>query len=220
MINTSKVIVTGAAFIGCLTASSAALAQFEIGGRVGYAIPMGEALDGSDLSDGISGAIPLTLDIGYRVIEPLFVGAYLGYGFGMIGDEDELCELDGVDCSVSTFDLGVQAQYHFDPGSGMDVWAGGGLGYESLSTSIEGSGAEISGTFSALPQIMLQAGLDFGDEKMGYGPFLRFTHATYSSVSADCSGDATCVDGDEDIPDDAQAGHQWLTIGVRGTFLL
>jgi hypothetical protein len=207
-----------------LTVSGAAWAEgFEIGARLGYGIPMGEVSDGSDMSDGISGAVPLTLDLGYRVIDPLFVGAYLGYGIGFLAsDAEDLCEMTDADCSVSTFDLGLQAQYHLAPGSGMDFWFGGGLGYESLSTSTEASGTTLDFTASALPQIMLQLGLDFGDPSMGYGPFLRFTHATFSETEAECDGDGCdfFMAADGDIPDDSQAGHQWLTIGFRGTFVL
>jgi hypothetical protein len=210
--------------LGCLTLSSAAWAGgFEVGGRVGYGIPMGDAGKDSKLSDGISGSVPLTLDVGYRVIDPLFVGAYLGYGFGFLASKlQDSCDAASADCSVSTFDIGAQAQYHLAPGSGTDFWFGGGLGYESLSTSESGGGLTIDSSTSALPQIMLQLGLDFGDAAMAYGPFLRFTHATYSSSSFDCSG-ANCgfltgLDGD--IPSDQQSSHQWLTIGVRGTFVL
>src|SRR5690606_37726648 len=136
--NNLKKIVTGCgALVGCLTLSSAAFAQgFEIGGRLGYGIPMGEATEDNDMSDGISGQIPLTLDIGYRAIEPLFVGIYLGYGFGFLSsDQEDACDLVNADCSVSTFDFGLQAQYHLAPGSGTDFWFGGGLGYESFTAS-------------------------------------------------------------------------------------
>jgi hypothetical protein len=224
MIQTKKTVTACGVIFGCLTLSSAAFAQegFEIGARLGYGIPMGEVSEDSDLSDGISGQIPLTLDVGYRVIEPLFIGAYLGYGIGFVGDElDDVCTGD-VDCSVSTFDLGLQAQYHLDPGSGMDFWFGAGLGYESMTSSTEAAGTTIDATAKALPQIMLQLGLDFGEPGMGYGPFLRFTHATFDEFEGECDGDAcgaiTTVDGD--IDDDVQAGHQWLTIGFRGTFVL
>ncbi len=219
-----KRVASSAALIGCLMLSGTALAQgFEIGGRVGYGIPMGEAADESDLSDAISGQFPLTLDVGYRAIEPLFIGIYLGYGFGIQGSElEETCEMFGRECSISTFDFGLQAQYHLAPGSGTDFWFGGGLGYETLDATEEGSGVTIDTTFSAMPQIMLQLGVDFGsDPRAGFGPFLRFTHATFSEFSGECDGSG-CPESitETDIDDDFQAGHQWLTLGFRGTFVL
>src|SRR4051812_6830527 len=61
---------------------------FEAGLRVEYGIPLGDATGaGRPLSDGISGQIPLAIDLGYRVIPNLFIGLYAQYGFGFVGDE-------------------------------------------------------------------------------------------------------------------------------------
>jgi hypothetical protein len=223
-------VLSGFAVLG--TASRARAEGFELGARLGYGIPMGEVADDGDLSDGISGMIPLQLDLGYRVLPELMIGGYVMYGFGFTGDTisdscDRLDDIPGVTASCSTHDLrlGIQAQYHFLPQEKLDPWLGLGVGYEWLTfgTDIAGGGSESDVSFTArgFEFLNLQGGLDFEvADSLALGPFLSFSIAQYGERSSSCSGNA-CMDFDstsEDIDD--KALHQWLLLGIRGTFVL
>ncbi len=47
----------------------------------------------------------------------------------------ELCAQDGFDCSVLSYQLGAQAQYHFGASEVYNPWVGYGLGYELVEQS-------------------------------------------------------------------------------------
>jgi hypothetical protein len=214
------------------TASHASAGGFELGARLGYGIPMGEASEDADLSDRISGMVPLQLDLGYRVSPAFSIGGYVMYGVGFPGDDlSRICDAaedfpgGSASCSARDVRLGVQAQYHFQPKKKLDPWLGAGFGYEwlTLGSDLSGGGLrEDSSTgVKGWEFINLQAGLDFKVAPgLALGPFLSFSIAEYSSFSFSCSGNAcggiTSASGDIDN----EASHQWLLLGVRGTFVV
>jgi len=220
----------GCALVVSSLGSSAHATGFELGGRLGYGIPLGKADGDSDLSDGISGMVPLQLDLGYRATPALSVGGYLMYGFGFAGNTiSDRCDVanatPGVSASCGAHDLrlGLQAQYHFIPKRKLDPWVGLGLGYEWLTLTVDASAAgqhaDVSSTGKGFEFINLQGGLDFNlSPGFGLGPFLSFSVGQYSSTSSSCSGDCTGVtETSGDVAD--KAIHQWLLLGVRGTFV-
>jgi len=71
--------------------------KFRLGLRLGYALPPGDAAEGVKLSDGLSGQIPIWLDVGYMVTPNMLVGLYGQYGFAQVKSCD-----DGADCSAHT----------------------------------------------------------------------------------------------------------------------
>jgi hypothetical protein len=223
-------LCSGLAVLG--TTSRASAGGFELGARLGYGIPLGKADDNSDLSDAISGMIPLQLDLGYRVSPAFSIGGYVMYGIGFVGDDisktcDNADDVPGVSASCSARDvrLGVQAQFHFLPKKKLDPWLGAGLGYEwtTVSEDIAGGGreADFSLTAKGFEFINLQGGLDFKVAPgVALGPFLSFSIGQYSSTSSSCSGNA-CAGLTTDSGDiDDKALHQWLLLGIRGTFVV
>lgn len=223
-------LLSGFAVLG--TVSSAQAGGFELGARVGYGLPLGKADDNSDLSDGIKGMIPLQLDLGYRVTPAFSIGGYVMYGIGFAGDDiSKACDAaegqPGVSASCTAHDirLGIQAQYHFLPRKRLDPWVGAGLGYEWLTVGADVSGggaeADVSTTGKGFEFINLQAGLDYKvSPALALGPFLSFSFGQYSDSSSSCSGNA-CMGFDstsQEIED--KAAHQWLLLGIRGTFVV
>src|SRR3954470_9642976 len=98
-----------------------------IGLRTGYALPAGkigttsDQFQGGDLSDSVTGMIPLWIDLGYRFTPNLTVGGFFQYRFGFL-NKDNNRDCDG--CSVHDLAFGATAQYHFMPGERFDPWAG------------------------------------------------------------------------------------------------
>jgi outer membrane protein W len=215
---------------GCLFSTAAHAHDrdtgIEVGLRVGYGIPLGDADGGanSSLSDGISGQIPIQIDLGYRVIPNLTIGLYGQYGFGFVGDQiSDGCDASSqISCSAHDIRLGIQAHYHFQPREKLDPWIGLGLGYEWLGISVEGGGLEVSTTLHGFEFFNFQAGLDIAVAEHFYiGPVLTLSFAQFSSASVDCSSSASGLCGQMfgasgDI--DEKALHEWLMIGVRGVY--
>jgi outer membrane protein W len=221
-------VLTGVVVLGSVSTAQAA-EGFELGARVGYGIPMGKVNDdgtNDKLSQAISGMVPLQLDLGYRVIPNLMVGAYFMYGIGFAGDTiTKLCDqakAGGIDATCSAHDvrLGAQVQYHISPDGQIDPWLGAGIGYEWLTFGFEGAGTTISSTGHGFEFINLQGGADFSvAPNFGLGPFLSLSVGQYSKASGDCSGNCGGITtSSEEI--DKKAMHEWLTLGVRGTFVL
>jgi hypothetical protein len=217
-------VAAGLALFVCGEARAQA-SGFEAGLRTGYGLPLGTAVEGAaaDLDELIAGVIPLWIDAGYRLNQNFFLGAYFQYGFGVRGDlNEDACDVEGVDCSVSSHRLGAQLHYHFTPTGAAEPWLGFGFGYEWLSFQVEGQGGEFSMSPSGFELANFQGGLDFFPADHFYlGPFASFSLDQYDSVDIECSGNASAacsalepVSGD--IED--KTIHNWLLIGIRGGF--
>jgi hypothetical protein len=130
----------------------------EVGLRTGYAIPLGNSAGSPaagapapNLSDTISGAIPIWIDAGYRLASPnLFLGAYFQYGIGFNGSA-----LNNCNCSTNVVMYGIQAHYHFMPDQTIDPWAGYGIGMEQV------NGSNNNGSASGWDYGILQVGADY-----------------------------------------------------------
>jgi hypothetical protein len=191
----------------------------EIGLRSGYGIALGNAGENGDFNDFIAGNVPLWFDLGYRITPNVMVGGYFSYGFGFKGDFlDAVCPA-GVDCSVHNMRLGAQVHYHFMPWQSADPWLGAGFGYEWLSMSSSAGNLEASLGLRGFELVNLQGGVDFmpsDDANFGLGPFIAFSVAQITAQSCDLPVGADTFSCDGDVP---TSTHEWLTLGIRGTFV-
>jgi hypothetical protein len=191
----------------------AADAQFGLGASLGVSIPMGEAQKDVDLSDTVAAEIPIEINARYTVIPKLDLGVYGGYAFGIVGgDAKDTCDDFDLDCSVRTWRLGLFGEYAFDAG-GMLPFVGASFGWEWGSIKFEeGSYWEKYG--SSGWEFGLKGGVDWKlGEKAKVGAFIGLAFGTYGKYTYEDSDDN---EDDGDIEDTAM--HEWLTIGVRGTF--
>ena len=200
--------------IGLLALASVALAKappprigLQIDIRTGYSLPLGTAGDHVELSDVVSGQVPLIFDIGGKVLPELFVGGYLGFGLGAAGGAGKVeCEANGLDCRVLELHIGVQAQYHILPAGPVNPWLGYGLGFESLGRTVSKDGATSSTSIGGFELARFMAGVDFRVTPLfGVGPFVDLSLASFSSVS---NGGKI----------NEKAMHEWLTLGARFVF--
>ncbi len=206
--------------VAVLCAAGSAVAQdagsnkkIKLGLRLGYGLPMGKetgdatigdaTIAGVKLGDDLSGQVPIWIDAGYLVTPHILVGLYGQYGFASAKD----CP-NGVSCSAHDIRFGVQGQYHFLPG-GADPWLGLGIGRESLTGSTSGAiNHDIS--MSGWELLNLQGGVDFAalGDTLSVGPFVSFSLDQFTDTSLDGQS--------QSIP--TTALHEWLTLGVKGTF--
>lgn len=100
---------------------------FEIAIGTGYTQGGGKLGEGmNDLQDVAGPGGAAHLELGYRIIPHLAVGAYgsfAGYSRG-----DSLSD----DTSVYTVNAGVQAAWHFRPDRSLDPWVSLGTGWQAL----------------------------------------------------------------------------------------
>src|SRR5574340_291105 len=115
------------AMLAAVALPTAGHAQFTLGFRLGYAPAMGDAyefkgtgdptVDGTSakMSDGVSSQIPLQIEAAYRITPQIAAGVYGSYGFADGGPTymtsaagQDVCSVNGVDCSASTYRLGLQ----------------------------------------------------------------------------------------------------------------
>ncbi|MCU0657952.1 MAG: hypothetical protein MUF64_22630 [Polyangiaceae bacterium] len=185
---------------------------------LGWAIPFGRmSRAGVPVSDTISGAFPMMLDLGGKISPRLFLGAYLGFNVGYAGDAySELCQRS-VSCSANNVRLGLQAQLHLRPARRLNPWIGLGFGTEATTvtaeTRINNITQTLGGTssFQGIEYLHMTLGLDFRAEEIyGYGPYVTFTTGSYETTTArNTSG----TNRTRAIPDPSL--HHWLTIGIR-----
>jgi hypothetical protein len=181
--------------------------------RTGYSLPMGKVdADPADkMSEFLGGQVPFLFDIGGKVIPQLFVGGYVGFGFGgPAGEFKNSCDANGYSCLSFSVRAGPEIIYSILPGEMADPWLGYGFGFESTGVSGSQNGSTSSASFSGFEFAHLMAGVDFRvSSGFGIGPFVDFSAGSYNHLHVD-SPTAT-----EDFSITNTASHQWLTLGAR-----
>jgi len=189
--------------------------SFEAGVRVGLAFPLGDISQDSALVDSIAWSVPLQVDAGAR-IGPAFVGGYFSYAFGKAGSK-----LDGLSSkTASDVRVGFEVLWHFAPGSGVDPWAGVGVGYEWLNFSAPVGTSTVSVSVRGFEFVNAQFGLDFTlGSLFRLGPYVIANLAQYATGSGDITGaQGGTVSGTSDIQN--KRLHGWISVGLRVALVL
>jgi hypothetical protein len=193
----------------------------ELGARTGVALPMGSFASGVQMSDSLDAQVPVQIDLGFRPDPHLFVGAYGSYGFVL--PASGVCQ--GGNCSGSDVRAGLEAQYHFRPGRRFDPWLGVGAGYEWLHLASWSTGQRDGIDTSTDTNLSLrgweivnaQAGLDYAlCTGVRVGPFVGFSLGQFENESQSSTVRGIEHASSTDIQQTAL--HEWLTLGVRGSF--
>jgi hypothetical protein len=176
------------------------------------------------LGDDTHGVIPLWLDVGYRFSPQLMAGIYFMYGLVLPKQAPENDPLgggcpEGVDCFANGIRFGVQAQYSFAPGSFANPWLGLGVGYERISSELEGQllGFRIdsSSTHGGPELLHVQGGVDLqAAPALRLGPFGAISGMRYTTCTAELAGEDVACRVSEG------AWHGWVMVGVRGALEL
>jgi hypothetical protein len=175
-----------------------------LGARVGYGIPLGDAMAGVSLGDVVSGQIPVQLEAAWRFDRSFRLGLYAQYGFASVAGA--FCPA-GASCSGQNLRLGAEAAYALGTGR-TRPWIGAGLGVEWQTAKVTAGGVGNDLQLFGLELLNLQAGVDFRPSAaLGLGPFASFSLGQYLTVT---SGGASLTL--------AAALHQWFQLGVRGAF--
>jgi hypothetical protein len=210
--------------------------RLEVGLRTGYGVPIGRATRdaATELSELVSGQVPIGVDFGARINGHVAFSLYYSYGFGLVGSYlREACDLfEGsmtgatvdVSCYARSHRVGLQIGYHFFPKHDFDPWIAAGIGHEfldfTLSTASRSGSATSTIDADGMEFINVQSGLDYRlGEHFRAGPFLGVTMTTYGSFTRSCHG-ACGVAGSSGGDVRHGATHSWLFLGLRGVVLL
>jgi hypothetical protein len=187
---------------------------FQAAVRTGIALPSGSLTgqSGTGLSTAFKAQVPIFLELGAKVTPSIFLGGFASLGFGGAGNDFRTangCTISANrSCLATSFHIGVELQYHFQPDARMNPWVGLGLGYESATASASGAGIpSASYNVTGLQFLMLSGGLDFRlSRTFGIGPWLgldlgQYGHESINSVDANIQNSAL---------------HEWFSLGVRG----
>jgi outer membrane protein len=190
--------------------------KIRLGLRGGYGLPLGNTAADTPLKNnesdpvptGVSGLIPIWLDVGYMAFPKIMLGVYGRYGVGFFTE----CPR----CSGQSVRFGIQIQYHFAPLRKLDPWLGFGFGYEFFSAKEKAGKVEKAASYSAhgFEFGNFQAGLDISvADVLSIGPFVSFSLNQFSKQTVGLPGASEIS---EDISDSAL--HMWLEPGLKVTF--
>jgi hypothetical protein len=188
----------------------------ELGVRVGYGVPFGTSGDTTSMSDAIKGMIPFWADVGYRIDSNWYLGGFFQFGLGLLPSNAQQagCNIQGVSCSENNLRFGVNVHYHILPNQTLDPWVGIGAGYEILNISASAQGISTSVSTRGFEFGNAQLGLDYKvSSAFGVGPFVTFTIAQFSDLSASLNGQDV-----QGVGITNKKIHEWLIFGLRGVF--
>jgi opacity protein-like surface antigen len=220
--------IVAAAALALAAASPARAAEsaesgVEIGARLGYAFPAGSLgaapnLQDNDVSNYVSGLVPLWLDAGYRFNHEAYLGAYFTYGLGLVNDDrQDGCRNANVNCSASDVRLGVMGRFHFPPLAQFSPWLGLGIGYEWGTFSLDLSAVGLPNTefgYSGWEFANFQLGADYKvAPKVAIAPFVSVSIDRFSDLSTTLTTANDKNTTDQELA--KKSIHSWILIGAR-----
>ncbi len=186
---------------------------------MGWSFPVGRMnRSGRPVSEAIRGAFPLLLDLGGKLTRHVFVGGYLGFNAGRVGEAFGVLCAGSVSCSANNVRIGLQVQVHLRPARRLNPWVGLGFGTEATTITAESRVGDytqtVGGTssFQGIELLHATLGLDHrAAEVWGYGPYVTFTAGRYetTTVRSVVGTNRTSAIEDPSI-------HHWILFGFRG----
>lgn len=204
----------------------------QMGVRVGYALGTGIVYSGLSLRDSSSGALPVTIDLGWRFLPQLYAGLYGSFAPVFLKNNPISCP-DGFDCNAQNWRFGVQFDYHFVPRSRLDPYIGLGGGYEVLHTNVHGTTPVPLPTGGAAPGNVsagiTDRGWEFANLTLGFdarinsvvgiGPYVSGSLSEYNVHSGNQSVTVSGTQVSNAAVSPVDHGlHELFFAGLRGTF--
>jgi hypothetical protein len=204
----------------------------QLGLRVGYALGTGDVYSGLSLRDSSSGALPVTIDLGWRFLPQLYGGLYGSFAPVFLKTNPLSCP-EGFDCNAQDWRFGVQFDFHFVPRSRLDPYVGLGGGYEILRTNVSGGTPVPLPTGGSAPGhasvYIIDRGWEFAnltlgfdarvDRWVGIGPYLSGSLNEFNVHTGNqyVNVGGTQVSNTAVSPVNSHL-HEIFFAGVRGTF--
>ena len=184
----------------------------ELGARVGYAFPMGTLTGGSGsapLDQMETGAVPLSVDAGYRLTPRTYLGGVFTWAPGTQPGNGPCPSTDS--CSAQSFQIRGDARTYLGGTRYGAGWASAGLGWEVATFGERGSSQSITSTLTG-PLLDLELGYEGRPGGFTIGPYVGATMGVYVTQGIDpAAGPFSTAIHDA-------APHEWVTVGLRGGF--
>lgn len=190
----------------------------EFGFRAGYATALGRVERGERIRNSMAGAIPLWVDVGYRLNAFWLVGVYGHYGLGI---DSATSASDCSGCQHTWVRFGVQAQHRWLLDQKRALWAGLGVGRESLNTSIDPR-LSSSRSVSGWELMNLQFGCDFRPTTgLSLGPYFSVSVDAFTEKNERCGDNDECPRAERNVTWglDSSGVHGWVNAGMRVVLL-
>jgi hypothetical protein len=164
--------------------------------------------------------MPLEIGLGAKLMDELYLGAYLNVGLGLEGSDSHTearCDagndtVDDVSCSAASVRLGIEARYTFTPAESMSGWVGYGIGMTTGSQTISDEGRyNETSTVQGIELARLTGGLDFRLSRgFGLGPFAMVSLGRYTQQRTEINN-VKVFSGSITDP----TVHAWASLGLR-----
>jgi hypothetical protein len=190
----------------------------EVGIRAGYGLAFGNRVGGEPFDRTVDSALPVGLDVGYRLTPHFYAGGQLSYARLNLDKNALACGtafVDGPgDCTGSAIRVGADVQWRAPLGEAYLGWIAAGAGVERLAVDYD-SGC-FDGPFSRVDTGFELAHLEAGagmrvNDGLVIGPFASSALGLFrtSESSGSCNGGGAIAD---------KSVHGMLTLGVRGMY--
>jgi hypothetical protein len=203
----------------------------QLGLRVGYAAGTGIVYSGLNVHDASSGALPVTVDLGWRFLPQLYAGVYGSFAPVFTKGNPVSCPA-GFDCNAQDWRFGLQVDYHFLPRSRLDPYVGLGGGYEVLHTNANGpvvvptplGNAPGNASAGIIDRGWEFAALTLGfdariNDVVGVGPYISGSLGEYGVHTGTQSVTVAGMQVQNGPSPDVNHGlHELFTAGLKGTF--
>ena len=156
------------------------------------------------MSGVYAGEVPVELEVSYKLTHAISAGVYAGYGYGMPASK-----LSDAFSSFATWRFGVQGEYEFAKLGPALPFAGLRIGY--FTETANGKNGVENKSASGWEYLTVFGGAEF-EVARGFtaGPFASLAIGEYTYEKQGSEGGS--------IPSGDRTLHQWLTIGVRGSW--
>lgn len=213
-------IVVVTAFLGLALVSPAEAQEgrLNVGVRGSFGMPFGEARGGTDLKDVTTRAIPVQVDVDYRIDESWSAGIYAFYGPVTVADATRRqLEASGLRSIGGHRQqrVGVQVTRTFRPAARLSPWVGLAAGYDwtRYAWAKLATGEETEIGVSGL-EATLQAGGSYKvTPRLAIGPFAAFDLGRYGKdvVWVQRAGNSSTNIADKGL-------HQWVRFGFKMSY--
>jgi len=186
------------------------------GVRAGFGLPYGATAQREpEVKDLVERKVPFEIELGYRVTRRVW--AQVHFELAPASPARALCAA-GTSCSASDVRFGVMMLLRLLPGARLDPWIGAGVGVEVLNAEGLDAASRVRTEWSwagvELPFVEAGADLRIAD-RIGFGPWISYSFARFTSESAQAAGAATTSGGVH-----GRTVHHWLSGGLQATLKL
>jgi hypothetical protein len=158
---------------------------FAFGLRVGVAFPVGR-VNNRPISDVLTNAIPVTIDVGYFLDPHLYLGLFGTFAFVTSSSTDTTTCPTSADCTARRWRFGALAAWHFRPRAVLNPFVGVAVAYDlvNLTASDSKTGDVVeSSALQGIEFVEVQTGLEIRPQTFwGFGPYVNASAGAYSSA--------------------------------------